>query len=136
MNKITLTLILAIISLMATSCGNTVAPDPQLKAKAKLQPAFYGPYTQSWVADKAQPIVIREVDTMVEPGDVISIAGHGYIVVTIDRPYDDYTNEHLRAYQIELLDDSVKLYDGNRVIYAYKTDWKHGMDSAMLKDNE
>lgn len=143
MNKIITLTVVTIITVMGlTSCSadsatTVTAKKSRAKAdnvKAKVQHVFYN---QGKFEDvTASGVEFRQVDPMVEPGDIIEIRNVSFRVISIDRGDDDYVREHLRAYQVELTNDSVKLYDGNRLVYAYRTDWKTGMDSAILKDNE
>lgn len=39
-------------------------------------------------------------------------------------------------YQIEVYNDTVWVYDGDRLISAYITNWKNQLDSVLIKDNQ
>lgn len=41
----------------------------------------------------------------------------------------------MRDYQIELHMDTVWIYDGNRLVYMYLSNWTNQMDTAIMKDN-
>ena len=40
------------------------------------------------------------------------------------------------GYEVRIGDSTIDLYSGNRFVYGYKTNWQHGLDSALNKDNE
>lgn len=44
--------------------------------------------------------------------------------------------ESLRDYQIDLHMDTVWIYDGDRLVGRYISNWKNQMDSIILADNE
>lgn len=39
-------------------------------------------------------------------------------------------------YQLDLHMDTVKIYDGDRLVGSYISNWNNQMDSIILKDNE
>lgn len=45
-------------------------------------------------------------------------------------------NKRLRDYQISLHMDTVWLYDGDRLVGSYISNWKNQMDSFIVEDNQ
>lgn len=43
---------------------------------------------------------------------------------------------YLRDYQIEVYYDTVWIYDADRLVGRYVSNWQNQMDSIILKDNE
>lgn len=68
-------------------------------------------------------------------------------IIWIEKNIKNCTNSHLcpntietlkrlRDYQIELHNDTVWVYDGDRPVGSYITNWKNQIDSIFLPDNE
>lgn len=43
---------------------------------------------------------------------------------------------YLRDYQIQLHMDTVWIYDGNRLVGRYTSDWSNQMDTILINDNQ
>jgi len=55
------------------------------------------------------------------------------------RECPNYTNckgHSLRDYQLDLHMDTVRVYDGERLVDTYITNWTNQIDTVILKDNE
>lgn len=44
--------------------------------------------------------------------------------------------KHMRDYQIDLYMDTVWVYDGQRLVGTYLSNWQGQIDSIILKDNQ
>lgn len=42
----------------------------------------------------------------------------------------------LRDYQLDLHNDTVRMYDGDRLVGSYISNWKNQMDTIILNDNQ
>lgn len=125
------------LTVMATSCttGNAESTAKPERVKAKLQNAYLS----------TEPYIIRSIDPMFEPGDKVEINGTDYKIISIDRPTTECRFEgaecpnvqhYLRDYQIELFNDTVWVYDADRLVGKYtNTKWDSQLDSILLKDN-
>ncbi len=57
---------------------------------------------------------------------------------SLTRTYNqlELTRDALKDYQIELYNDTLWLYDGQRFVGKYTTTWANQIDTILLKDNE
>lgn len=105
-------------------------------AKAKLQPAFYGTVTNTWIKDMEYPVIVREVDPLVEPGDLVHVDGKNCIVLTIDRAPRlallnvDYDSAFKHFYF------NVQDYDGEGYegMTAHEVDSMYGLKVTVCQD--
>lgn len=50
--------------------------------------------------------------------------------------YNNCKGHSMRDYQIDLHNDTVWVYDGQRLVERYVTNWEGQIDTILLKDNE
>ncbi len=50
--------------------------------------------------------------------------------------YDNCKGHSMRDYQLDLHNDTVWVYDGQRLVERYVTNWKGQIDSVLLNDNQ
>lgn len=92
-------------------------------------------------------IKVIRVDKMYEVGDTVEYAGVTYTILSIECPYEygecpspncnnHVTQEHHIDYQLALHMDTVWIYDRDRLVGSYISNWHNQMDSIILYDNE
>lgn len=54
----------------------------------------------------------------------------------IDSLHSATAHSALKDYQLDLHEDTVRIFDGERLVGTYISNWQNQMDSIILKDNQ
>lgn len=117
--------LLILIVLITWGCSDSTSDN---YVDAKVHPVYYNALSGEWKPH--EEVEIMRVHKIFSAGDIIEIRGKMYLVANTESKSD-----LLRDYQIELHMDTVWIYDGDRLVGSYISDWENQMDTFLIEDN-
>lgn len=149
MKKTISSILLLLYVVIMMSCGSGGQDISDTLVAARVQPVTYSAAEYRYVTDGF--VEVKYINKLYRPGDLIKLEQRGlefdYIVHSIehDCPFEmgecpspncEHSNDLFRDYQLEVHYDTVRIYDGRRLVGQYISTENEMLMTLILADNE